>query len=75
MVGPTLQWGVKILEADINYAWPTAEIAVLGPEAAITIVHQKRSQETRKTQLKLKRNWQKNIVRNLQTHTLQQKRE
>ena len=27
--------GSKNLRADINYAWPTAEIAVLGPEAAI----------------------------------------
>jgi acetyl-CoA/propionyl-CoA carboxylase len=33
--------GSKNLRADINYAWPTAEIAVLGPEAAITIVHRK----------------------------------
>ena len=33
--------GSKNLRADINYAWPTAEIAVLGPEAAITIIHRK----------------------------------
>jgi acetyl-CoA/propionyl-CoA carboxylase len=25
----------------INFAWPTAEIAVLGPEAAITIIHRR----------------------------------
>jgi acetyl-CoA carboxylase carboxyltransferase component len=25
----------------MNFAWPTAEIAVLGPEAAITITHRK----------------------------------
>jgi acetyl-CoA/propionyl-CoA carboxylase len=31
----------KNLRTDINYAWPTAEIAVLGPEAAITITHRK----------------------------------
>jgi acetyl-CoA/propionyl-CoA carboxylase len=33
--------GSKNLRSDINYAWPTAEIAVLGPEAAITIIHRK----------------------------------
>src|SRR4026208_503196 len=33
--------GSKNLRADINYAWPTAEIAVLGPEAAITIIHRR----------------------------------
>jgi acetyl-CoA/propionyl-CoA carboxylase len=33
--------GSKNLRADINLAWPTAEIAVLGPEAAITIIHRK----------------------------------
>ena len=41
MVVLILLWVVKILGTDINYAWPTAEIAVLGPEAAITIMHRK----------------------------------
>jgi acetyl-CoA/propionyl-CoA carboxylase len=39
--GAYIAMGSKNLRADINYAWPTAEIAVLGPEAAITIVHRK----------------------------------
>ena len=30
--------GSKHLRADINFAWPTAEIAVMGPDAAINIV-------------------------------------
>ncbi|GBD12827.1 Methylmalonyl-CoA carboxyltransferase 12S subunit [bacterium HR24] len=30
--------GSKHLRADINYAWPTAEIAVMGPEGAVNIV-------------------------------------
>ena len=33
--------GSKNLKADVNFAWPTAEIAVLGPEAAITIIHRR----------------------------------
>jgi acetyl-CoA/propionyl-CoA carboxylase carboxyl transferase subunit len=28
----------KHLRADISYAWPTAEIAVMGPEGAVNIV-------------------------------------
>ena len=39
--GAYIAMGSKNLKADINYAWPTAEIAVLGPEAAITIVHRR----------------------------------
>ncbi len=32
----------KYLGTDITYAWPTAEIAVMGPEGAVNILHQKR---------------------------------
>ena len=32
----------KYLGTDINYAWPTAEIAVMGPEGAANILHHKR---------------------------------
>jgi acetyl-CoA/propionyl-CoA carboxylase len=39
--GAYIAMGSKNLGTDINYAWPTAEIAVLGPEAAITIMHRK----------------------------------
>src|SRR6478672_902620 len=39
--GAYIAMGSKNLRADVNYAWPTAEIAVLGPEAAITILHRK----------------------------------
>ncbi|MCH8994718.1 MAG: acyl-CoA carboxylase subunit beta [Chloroflexi bacterium] len=31
--------GSKHLRADVNYAWPTAEIAVMGPDAAVNIIH------------------------------------
>jgi acetyl-CoA/propionyl-CoA carboxylase len=39
--GAYIAMGSKNLKADINYAWPSAEIAVLGPEAAITILYRK----------------------------------
>jgi acetyl-CoA/propionyl-CoA carboxylase carboxyl transferase subunit len=29
----------KHLEADVNYAWPTAEIAVMGPEGAVNVLY------------------------------------
>ncbi len=31
----------KHIRADVNYAWPTAEIAVMGPEGAVNIIHRK----------------------------------
>ncbi len=33
--------GSKYSKADINYAWPTAEIAVMGPEGATNIIFRK----------------------------------
>jgi acetyl-CoA/propionyl-CoA carboxylase len=39
--GAYIAMGSKNLRSDVNFAWPTAEIAVLGPEAAITIIHRK----------------------------------
>jgi acetyl-CoA carboxylase carboxyltransferase component len=35
----------KHLRGDINYAWPTAEIAVMGPKGAIEILHNKELSE------------------------------
>ena len=35
----------KHLRTDVNVAWPTAEIAVMGPEGAVNIVY-KRELET-----------------------------
>ncbi|MGH2368097.1 MAG: carboxyl transferase domain-containing protein, partial [Chloroflexota bacterium] len=29
----------KHLRGDVNYAWPTAEIAVMGPEGAVPLIH------------------------------------
>src|SRR5690242_7747390 len=39
--GAYIAMGSKNLRSDVNFAWPTAEIAVLGPEAAITIIHRR----------------------------------
>ena len=33
--------GSKYSKADINYAWPGAEVAVMGPEGAINIIYRK----------------------------------
>ena len=36
----------KSLRGDINYAWPTAEIAVMGPEGAVNVVYRKEISES-----------------------------
>ena len=36
--GAYLVMGSKHLRADVNYAWPSAEIAVTGPDAAANII-------------------------------------
>ena len=38
--------GSKHLRADINYAWPIAEIAVMGPDAAVNIIFRNQLQES-----------------------------
>ena len=35
----------KHIRTDINYAWPTAEIAVMGPEGAVNIVYRREIEE------------------------------
>jgi acetyl-CoA carboxylase carboxyltransferase component len=32
----------KHLRSDVNLAWPGAEIAVMGPEGAVNVIHRKR---------------------------------
>jgi acetyl-CoA carboxylase carboxyltransferase component len=39
--GAYIAMGSKSLGADISYAWPTAEIAVMGPEGAVRILYRK----------------------------------
>jgi propionyl-CoA carboxylase beta chain len=33
--------GAKSLRADINFAWPTSQIAVMGASGAVSIIHRK----------------------------------
>jgi propionyl-CoA carboxylase beta chain len=37
----------KHIRADFNFAWPTAEIAVMGPEGAVNIIYRDRAPEER----------------------------
>ncbi len=39
--GAYIAMGSKSLGADVTYAWPTAEIAVMGPEGAVRILYRK----------------------------------
>ncbi|MCC6041021.1 MAG: acyl-CoA carboxylase subunit beta [Desulfurococcaceae archaeon] len=39
--GAYIAMGSLSLNSDINYAWPTAEIAVMGPEGAVRILYRK----------------------------------
>src|SRR5439155_17667411 len=36
----------KHIRADFNFAWPTAEVAVMGPEGAVNIVFRKELEES-----------------------------
>ncbi|MEA3253889.1 MAG: carboxyl transferase domain-containing protein, partial [Chloroflexota bacterium] len=44
--GSYLAMSSKSLRGDICYAWPTAEIAVMGPEGAVNIVYRKEIKES-----------------------------
>ncbi|HKI93691.1 MAG TPA: acyl-CoA carboxylase subunit beta, partial [Gemmatimonadales bacterium] len=37
----------KHIRADFNFAWPTAEVAVMGPEGAVNIIYRDRPEEDR----------------------------
>ena len=38
----------KHIRTDVNFAWPTAEIAVMGPEGAVNIVYKREIERARK---------------------------
>src|SRR5512138_227522 len=40
----------KHIRTDVNYAWPTAEIAVMGPEGAVDIVYKRELEKADRTQ-------------------------
>jgi len=37
----------KHIRSDFNFAWPTAEVAVMGPESAVNIIYRDRPEEER----------------------------
>ena len=39
----------KHIRTDVNYAWPTAEIAVMGPEGAVDIVYKRELEQARRS--------------------------
>lgn len=43
--GAYIVMGSKHLGGDINYAWPSAEIAVMGPSGAIEVLYGKELKE------------------------------
>ena len=45
--------GSKYSRADLNFAWPSAEIAVMGPEGAANIIHRKEIEEKEELKQKL----------------------
>ncbi len=45
--GAYLVMNSKHIHCDINYAWPTAEIAVLGPRGAVEVIYRKEITESR----------------------------
>jgi acetyl-CoA carboxylase carboxyltransferase component len=44
--------GSKYSRADLNFAWPSAEIAVMGPEGAANIIYRDEIQESRDPEVK-----------------------
>lgn len=58
--GAYIVMGSKELGADFNFAWPTSQIAVLGAQAAITILHGKKlATETEEKRKELRENLEK----------------
>jgi acetyl-CoA carboxylase carboxyltransferase component len=44
--GAYIAMSSKHLRGDVNYAWPTAEIAVMGPEGAVNIIYRETIQKS-----------------------------
>ncbi|MDK7064346.1 carboxyl transferase domain-containing protein, partial [Gardnerella vaginalis] len=45
--GAYIVMGSKSMGADVNYAWPTSQIAVLGAQGAVNIIHRKDLQKAK----------------------------
>ena len=44
----------KHIRGDVNYAWPTAEIAVMGPKGAVEILYRSELGDAKKTAARIK---------------------
>ena len=53
----------KHIRTDVNYAWPTAEIAVMGPEGAVDIVYRRELDRGRKQRTKSSREKDRGVPR------------
>ena len=58
----------KHLRADINFAWPTAEIAVMGPEGAVNIIFRREIAEVADAR-RAARSWSPNTRSGSRTRT------
>ncbi|MHB8567777.1 MAG: acyl-CoA carboxylase subunit beta [Nitrososphaerales archaeon] len=47
--------GSKYSKADLNYAWPSAQLAVMGPEGAASIIYRREMEQARDDELLRKR--------------------
>ena len=53
----------KHIRADMNFAWPTAEIAVMGAEGAVNIVHRQRARDAHDTPRRAPRGARRRVPR------------
>ena len=63
--GAYVVMGSKHLRADMNFAWPTAEIAVMGPEGAVNIIHRQEiasSKDPKETRARLSKDYRKRLA-------------
>ena len=61
-----LQWARRHLRADFVFAWPAAEIAVMGPEGAANIIFRKEITTSKRSGTEQENKKLKNTRQNLQ---------
>ena len=44
--GDDCAMGSKFSKADLNFAWPSAEAAVMGAEGAVNIIHRRKLEQS-----------------------------
>ena len=53
----------KHIRADVNFAWPTAEIAVMGPEGAVNILYKREIETARRSRRAARRSRSRSTAR------------